>query len=312
MKLVTLFLSLLFSLTLFSQENIISEDILIMNDSIKLPGTLSYNKALKSQPLAIFIHGSGNVDRNGNQKQVNINANYIKQLADSLNAKGIAFYRYEKRTATKENLKFIMKDLSFNRFIEDANLTINKFKDDIRFNSITLIGHSQGSLVGMLAAQNKHVNKYISLAGVSEDMGNFIINSYKLYCNEMGEMAKKQIDELMETGTIKEVNPAFAHLFSKPNQSFFISWAAYNPSEEIKKLKIPVLILNGTKDLQVKIEEANKLHTAKPDSEIVIIENMNHVLKTVEKDEDNMKTYFSPDYPLSLELVNTIETFINK
>ena len=68
-----------------------------MNDSIKLPGTLSYNKDLKSQPLVIFIHGSGNVDRNGNQSGVNVQANYIKQFRDSVNKYDIAFFSYDKR-----------------------------------------------------------------------------------------------------------------------------------------------------------------------------------------------------------------------
>lgn len=307
---IYIFLFLSFNIG-YSQVHIVSEDILLMNDSIKLPGTLTYNKEIKSQPLVIFIHGSGNVDRNGNQDGVNIKANYINQLADSLNIRGIAFYRYDKRSATKENLKFMMEDLDFYRFVDDANLAINNFKNDNRFSSINLIGHSQGSLVAMLSAQ-KDVDKYISLAGISEDIGTFIINSYKLYSEEMGNMAKEQIDELKETGTIETVNPAVAHLFSKPNQPFFITWMAYNPSEEIKKLQIPVLILNGTKDLQVKVEEANKLQTAKPDSELVIIENMNHILKNIENDQDNMKSYYSPDFPLSEKLINSIEVFINQ
>jgi len=295
----------------FSQENIISEEILITNNSIQLPGTLSYTNSLKSQPLAIFIHGSGNVDRNGNQAKVNINANYIKQLADSLNDRGIAFYRYDKRSATEENLKFMLEDMDFYNFVEDANLAVRKFKNDNRFNSITLIGHSQGSLTAMLAAK-KDVDKYVSIAGVSDDMGTFIINSYRLYSEEMGNMAKEQITELKETGTIETVNPALAHLFSKPNQPFFITWAAYHPSKEIKTLKIPVLILHGTTDLQVKVREAEKLHEAHPNSELVLIENMNHVLKTIEKDEDNMKSYYSSDYPLSTKLINTLESFIKK
>lgn len=305
-------LMLCISNILFAQDSIISEDIMLKNDSIILPGSLSYNKELKTQPLVIFIHGSGNVDRNGNQAGVNLKAAYIKQLADSLNAKGIAFYRYDKRSATPENLKFMMSDLNFNHFVDDANLAINNFNEDSRFNNITLIGHSQGSLVAMLAAQNKFVDKYVSLAGISEDMGNYIINSYKQVSDDMSNIAKEQINELKETGTIEKVNPALAHLFSKPNQPFLITWMAYKPSEEIKKLNIPVLILNGNKDLQVKIDEANKLHEIKPSSELVIIDNMNHVLKTIEKDEDNLKSYYSPDYPLSEELINILEAFIKK
>ena len=73
---------------------------------------------------------------------------------------------------------------------------------------------------------------------------------------------------------------------------------------------MPILILNGTKDLQVTVEDANNLHNAQPNSELVIIENMNHVLKTIEKDEDNLTSYSSPDFPLSSELISAIENFI--
>jgi fermentation-respiration switch protein FrsA (DUF1100 family) len=55
-------------------------------------------------------------------------------------------------------------------------------------------------------------------------------------------------------------------LFAKQNHEFLISYINYIPSEEIKKLKIPILILNGTKDLQVKTSEAELLHKANPES----------------------------------------------
>jgi pimeloyl-ACP methyl ester carboxylesterase len=284
---------------------------MIWNDSIQLPGTLTYSKATLPQPIAIFVHGSGNIDRNGNQARANIKGNYIQQLADSLNQKGIAFYRYDKRTATPENFKYIIGNMVYDYLVDDLKLAIQKFKNDDRFSSITLIGHSQGSLTAILAAQT-NVSKYISLAGTGEGMDSFIINSYKQVSEEMSNKAKAQIDELLDTGEIKNVEPSMAHLFNKPNQTFLASWMSYNPAVEIKKLNIPVLILNGSKDLQVTVINAKMLHEAKPDSELKIIENMNHMLKHITKDEDNMKSYFSPDYPLSQSLVETISTFISK
>jgi len=311
MRTIAYFLIWFITNSIVAQVLITSEDILIMNDSIKLPGTLSYDATLKSQPLAIFVHGSGNVDRNGNQITVNIKGNYIKQLADSLNQLGIAFYRFDKRTATKENLKYLKDDMRFDYFVDDVKLAINTFKDDQRFSSITLIGHSQGSLVAMLAS-DEGVDKYISIAGIAEDMDTFIINSYKQVSEAMSNLAREQIEELKTTGKIENIDPSLAHLFSKPNQPFFLSWMKYIPSEEIKKLEIPILILNGTKDLQVFEDQAEKLHKANPKSKLVLINNMNHVLKHIDKDEDNVKSYFSPDYPLSEELIKIIDFFIKQ
>ena len=87
---------------------------------------------------------------------------------------------------------------------------------------------------------------------------------------------------------------------------------SHNPPEAISKLSIPVLILNGNKDLQVLVNDAELLHEAKPDAELVIIDKMNHVLKEIEKDSQNLLSYTSPDFPLSNELVDVITTFVKK
>ncbi len=296
----------------FAQSKITSEDLLIMNDSVKLPGTLTYNSELKSQPLVIFVHGSGNVDRNGNQMMMNANANYIKMLNDSLVSKGIAFYRYDKRTATQSNLKFLMNGMSFDGFVEDVNLTINKFKNDNRFSSIILIGHSQGALVSMLV-DHAHVDKYISLAGPSHSVDKTIIGQVRRQNGDsIATIVESHFKELATTGSIEKVDPNLISLFNKPTQPFMASWMKYNPTEEIKKVNLPILILNGDKDIQVSVDDAERLHEVNKKSEKVIIENMNHVLKTIENDSENLPSYSSPDFPLSQKLVSTIEAFIKQ
>lgn len=307
MKTKFLYLFLLIWSFTNGQSKVTSEEILIKNDSIELPGTLTFMNT--KTPLVIWVHGSGNVDRNGNQAGVNIKANYIKQFRDEINKENIAFFSYDKRTATKRNFAF-SKEMIFDGFVSDLNSVINHFKTDKRFSKITLIGHSQGSLIAMLGSKN--VSKYISIAGPAISIDKTIIQQITAQSPEFGKMAEAHFKELFETGDIKQVNPLLASVFAKQNLPFLISWAKYNPSEEIKKLTIPTLIINGTKDLQVKIEDANALHTAKPSSELVLIENMNHVLKNIEKDADNRSSYYSPDFTISKKLVTTIVAFIKK
>jgi pimeloyl-ACP methyl ester carboxylesterase len=296
----------------FGQEGIISSEILIQNDSIVLPGTLTYTTNISKQPLLIFVHGSGNVDRNGNQASMGATPNYIKQLKDSLTIKDIAFYSFDKRSATASNIKFMMKDMRFDAFVEDLNLVVDKFKDDKRFSSISLIGHSQGSLVAMLANQT-NIDKYISLAGPSNSIDHSIIAQVRLQNGDsIANIVKSHFKELSETGSIEKIDPNLMTLFNKPTQPFFASWMAYNPSEEIKKLKTPILILNGDKDLQVYLNDANALHEANSESKLVIIKNMNHVLKHIEKDSDNLTSYRIPSYPLSTQLIFEIENFVKK
>lgn len=295
----------------FSQSNITEQEFLIHNDSIQLPGTLTYNKLLKKQPLVIFIHGSGNVDRNGNQVGLT-NANYIKLLSEALNKNDIAFYRYDKRTSTQKNIKFFIQDPSFNSFVKDAQLALNKFKNDKRFSKITIIGHSQGSLIGMLIANNG-ADKYISLAGPADSVNKVMISQIRKQSGDsIADIVRAHFKELKTKGTIEKVNPNLFSIFSPINQKFLNTWLAYNPTEEIKKVTIPTLILNGTKDIQVFESDAKALHNAKPNSELKFITNMNHVLKTIEKDEDNLKSYTSPDFSLSSDLVKAITAFIKK
>ncbi len=307
-----LFISLLvLSNIVCAQDMFTSEDILVMNDSIQLPGTLTYNSDIKQQPLLIYIPGSGNPYRNGNQPQFGVNSNYIKQFAEAMTNKNIAFYRFDKRNVTKSNIKHILKSYEFNDLVNDVRAIVNTFKDDKRFSSINLIGHSQGSLVAMMAA-TEHVNKYISLAGIGESVDKTMIRQYNAQSPELAKIVEAHINELTNTGTIEEINPMLMALFAKPNHQFLGSYLKLDPTEEITKLNIPILIINGTKDIQVQVKDAEDLHKACPKSELVIIENMNHVLKIIEKDEDNMASYMSPDFKLSGKLVVVVETFIKQ
>jgi hypothetical protein len=262
--------------------------------------------------LVIFIHGSGGVDRNGNQGPIS-KPNYIKQLADALNKNGIAFYRYDKRTSNAENSKFFMKGVSLDDFVNDAKTIIQKFKEDKRFSSITLTGHSQGSLIAMLAS-TVGIDHYISLAGASRRIDKTMIEQFRLQNGDsIANVASGYFKELDSTGKIEKLAPDFRGIFNPLNQKFFKTWMAYTPTEEISKLdSFPMLIINGTKDMQVFEKDAEALHKANPKSSLKIIENMNHVLKTIIEDKENLKSYYSADYPLSEELVNTITEFIKK
>lgn len=278
-----------------------SEEITLNNGAIQLPGTLTYN--ISKSPLIIWVHGSGGVNRDGNQPL------YIKQFREEINKKGISFFSYDKRTANPSNMSFIKQDgIYFDDFVSDLKEVINHFNNDDRFSEIILIGHSQGSLIGMLASEK--VNKYISLAGAGETIDKTIIKQITKQSSEFGKLTEGYFKELGETGEIKEVNPNLISLFAKPNQPFLASWMSINPVDEIKTVNIPTLIINGDKDIQVPIQDAKNLHQSKPNAELIIVKNMNHILKDIQKDEDNLKSYMSPNFKISMELINVISNFI--
>jgi uncharacterized protein len=93
-------------------------------------------------------------------------------------------------------------------------------------------------------------------------------------------------------------------------QPYMISWIQNNPIELIKKIQKPILIINGTKDLQITEENAKLLHDANPKSQLVIIEDMNHVLKNIINDSDNYLSYTTPTFPIHNGLVEAMKKFI--
>ncbi|WP_343330383.1 alpha/beta hydrolase family protein [Polaribacter staleyi] len=203
--------------TFISIAQIKSEEILIKNEAIELPGTLTYTNT--KVPLIIWVHGSGNVDRNGNQFPI-IKANYIKQFRDAVNEENIAFFSYDKRTATKNNTAFL-KGTKIVDFSLDVEKVISHFKNDKRFSKIILIGHSQGSLIAMMAAKN--IDKYISIAGAGETIDKTIIKQISKNNATLGIAAKKQFDTLRIKGKIEVVNPFLMSVFAKQNQNFLYS-----------------------------------------------------------------------------------------
>ena len=154
------------------------------------------------------------------------------------------------------------------------------------------------------------VKSYISIAGAGQTIDKTIIGQLNNQNPEIAKIAEQHMDELIKTDTITNVNPFLLQLFAPQNQKFLKHWIQIDPVEEIKKIDIPILILNGKSDLQVNIVDAKNLKNAKPTAQLQIIPKMNHVLKEVNSVEENQKSYWDKDFPLSKELVGHIETFI--
>ena len=114
--------------------------------------------------------------------------------------------------------------------------------------------------------------------------------------------------------SVKKVDPSLNMLFRPSVQPYMISWFKYDPVKEISKMSIPVLIVAGTTDIQVDVEDAKLLSEANKNSELAVIKNMNHILKNVPTIDKsiNISSYSKPDLPLSSELCKKIISFLNK
>ncbi len=306
MKYFILLILNIFSTLIYSQTD---ENWQIQVPNGTLKGTLLMPK-LNQPKVILLIAGSGPTDRNGNNATMQNNG--LKMLAEALAKQNIASLRIDKRGIGQSKINnFKESDISFDDFINDAIKWIDTLKQTQKFSQIWVAGHSQGSLVGMIAAKRANADGFISLAGAGSNIGDVIKEQLKYSVKPIRDFAYKAIDSLQMGKRVTNVPPLLYSLFRPSIQSFWISWMKYNPQTEIHRLQIPVLIINGTTDLQVSVEEAKKLHKANPLSKLVIIEGMNHILKKAPKERvANLKTYAQQDLPLRQELVPAIINFM--
>jgi esterase/lipase len=274
-------------------------------------GTLLIPENSKKQALVIIIGDSGPVDRNGNQ-QMMVN-NSLRLLAEGLYQNNIASFRYDKRIVKQMKSRALTeKNIQFDDFIDDAIAILQYFKKDKRFSEIHIIGHGQGSLVGMVAAQ-QGATSFISIAGAGQELDDLIVAQLAKQSPGLVDNARTSFDDLRANGAAYNYSPGLASIFRKEIQPFLFTWMQYNPNIEIKKLDIPVLIINGEKDIQVQVSEAELLKEAKPDAEYEIIPNMNHIFKEIEgNDLENSKSYNIYNLPVIPKLISVISDFIKK
>lgn len=294
--------------------NTISKDITIPVHGGSIAATLLVPDTTSPVPVTLIIAGSGPTDRDGNSGSF-LQAGSYRMLADSLAVHGIASLRYDKRYVGQSmNFTTPVDELRFNDYADDAVALINFLKTDKRFSKIIIIGHSEGSLLGMIAAEKIPVNAYISLAGMGEPMDKVIewqIAQQPGVTPSLEGNVKMILDSMREGKVVHEVPSDLKTLLSPAIQPYLISEMKYDPAKEMKKIKIPVLIVNGTTDLQVTVQQAKLLHQAKPDAQLAIIPGMNHVLKNAPEDRnENFATYSNPDLPLNALLVQKITEFI--
>jgi len=307
-----------FPFTLKRDDTTVSEEdgefLEIETDMGTLIGELHMPESVDAAPVMLIIPGSGNTDRNGNSSAGKNNS--LKYLAEELGDQGIASLRFDKRGAGK-NREAIgdEADFRFDQYVTDAVQWVELLRSDERFTSVGIIGHSEGSLVGIMAAQDIDIDAFISVAGAGRPMDESLYE--QIEASGMSESLLSEsmsiIDQLKKGEEVSDVSDALYNLFRPSVQPYMISLMAHDPAEEIAKLDIPILIISGTHDIQISVLDAETLAEAKPEADLSIIEEMNHVLKEAPKDRTkNMATYSDPNLPLADNLMKDIMDFLEE
>ena len=276
-----------------------------------IEGTLLLPRAPEKLPVVLIIAGSGPTDRDGNNPIMKNNS--LKMLAEGLAEHGIASLRYDKRgIGASKTAGLEESQLRFGHYVDDAKVWIQLLAKDTRFSKVAVLGHSEGSLIGMIASQDKAVDQYISVAGIAEPAAMALKEQLKAQPAFVAELSNPILDRLEMGQQVDSVPPILFSLFRPSVQPYMISWFKFDPKKEIAKLDIPILVIQGTTDIQVDVANATLLAKANPNAQLQVIEGMNHILKPAPLDRTaNITTYSMPNLPLIEGFVNRIAQFLN-
>jgi len=273
----------------------------------------------KDAPAILIIQGSGPTDRDGNNP-LGVKGGVYRQLAEALAVKGVATLRIDKRGMFGSKGAIAdANDVTIAAYAADAHAWIDMLRQKTGRKCVWLLGHSEGSLVALRAAQDpKGICGVIMVSGAGRPYGEVIraqlrANPANAPLLASGEAA---IDQL-EAG--KRVDGAtmpvpLQPLFRDNVQGFLIEAFSYDPAKLAGAIKLPVLILQGDKNLQVAVTDAELLKRGQPAATLKILPGINHVLKPVDSDDRaaNAATYGNADLAIAPAVSEAIAAFVRK
>ena len=295
----------------------------LVNGKYKMPGILTLPLAEKDVPVVIMVHGSGPNDKDetlGNTK-------LFKDLALGLAAKGIATFRYDKRTKvyggkSADDIELLNLD---EELINDAKEAVELMntQNGINKKEIYVLGHSLGGMCApRIATNNKKVKGIIMMAAnarplevVVEEQLNYIF----MLNDTLSTEEKETLNNYKASTAILKDSIRLA--LASPDElplglptAYWVDLMHYNQVTTAGKLNQSILLLQGARDYQVTIKDytiwESKLKKNRRSARLILYPKLNHVFtespeKSSPKDYDVRANV--PDY-----VINNIAEWISR
>jgi pimeloyl-ACP methyl ester carboxylesterase len=268
-------------------------------------------------PVILIIPGSGPTDRDGNNP-LGVKASTYKLLAEGLAAKGVTTVRIDKRGMfASAGAVADVNAVTIGEYAEDVHSWVQVIRRETGTTCVWLLGHSEGGLVALAASRSaSDICGLILIATAGRPLGQVLRDQLKSNPANAPflSQALTAIDAL-EAGRhvdMSTMHPALLPLFSPKFQDFLISVFSLDPTKLIADYAKPVLIMQGKRDIQVSVSDAERLQQAAPGAKLALLPETNHVLKTVTSEDRaaNAATYVDPSLPLAPGVVDGIAEFI--
>lgn len=274
-------------------------------------------------PVILIVPGSGPTDRDGNSP-IGISAAPYKLLAESLTERGFPVLRFDKRGMfDSADAVANPNDVTITQYGDDLLAWVETIQKQLPTDEgarcVVPIGHSEGGIVALAAMDRiPEACGLVLVATPGRPMSD--IMRAQLRANPANAPLLKQaeaaITRLEEGNRFDDaaLDPALQPLFASAVQGFLIDAFRYDPAHLAQRVSVPVLVVQGTRDLQVDEEDAKTIAQNAPDAELALIQAANHVLKRVGSDDPatNLATYTAETLPIEPAITDVIVRFLGR
>ena len=282
-------------------------DVVVTSPTGPLSGTVIH----KGPISAVILNGSGDANRDGNSQYFGARSTY-RRIAEGLAAQNISTLRFDKR-GIGESGGTPEEDITLSVMADDARTVADALRRQVGGKCAWLIGHSEGGLVALLAAQDTPgICGLVLLASPGRRLTAILQEQLdRTLPADQKPKAFALLDKLDAGTPLAElpqgdIPPDLAMLFRPSLQNYWRSQMAADPAALAGKLKLPILILQGDADVQVSLADAQALAKARPDASLKILPGVNHSQRLTRDDTGGPAS--AP--PLAPGLTDTIAAFI--
>jgi pimeloyl-ACP methyl ester carboxylesterase len=284
--------------------------------SQRLEGTLALPaQAAGRVPVVLIIAGSGPTDRDGNNP-LGVHSDIYRKLAWALAQRGIASVRYDKRGIGASSFAGDVAAVTFGDYVDDAVAGARALAADRRFTKVVLVGHSEGALLALRAAnQGAPVAGVVTMAGTGRPLTTVLREQLARQLDSAQLAAyDRTIGPYLAEGPMPAVDSSLRTLLNPSVRRFLRTESAIDPAAEARRLPVPLLVLQGATDIQVSVEDAEALRAAQPRAEVHILPETSHMFVRAASREPAAQApgYTDPSVPLEAEVVPLISGFVER
>lgn len=268
-------------------------------------------------PIMIFVPGSGPTSRDGDNP-LGVAGSPYRKLMEALANQGVATVAVDKRGQFgSAEAKFGPDGPTVAGYAADMKAWIAQIREETGASCVWLAGHSEGGLVTLVTAQDTPgICGVVLIAAPGRRLSDALrqqINGNPANPPEILTQTEQAVSELEAGRTLDTsgFHPALQPLFGAGVQKFLISLFSYDPAALVRSYAGPVLVVQGSTDIQITMEDAQRLAGAREGVKLVTIEGMNHVLRTSSADMGaNLASYADANATLTPGLADAIAAFI--